>query len=344
MKWQSLQAVLIVRLSMAVVAFMLIGFASFLWHLTGNNRGSSLEAQEAIKGFLLHAGWTFPLPLGAALTVLSATLIVRRSLAPLRDLAARAKAIRPGAPLQKLTDPMLPAELVHLVAAFDEAAARLDGALATQKRFTANAAHELRTPLTVLSGRLDRLAESGLAAEDVRKLQADCARMARVVAQLTALARAEGGGLEIPEACTELAPLLREVASGLAPLAASRDVTIGVEIEAEWVMARGSPESIEPMLRNVIENAVLHSPPGTEVAIRLGTDIVVSVEDAGPGIPGALREQVFERFWRGSWSRHEGSGLGLAIVKEAAARVGATVRLEDASTGGARVAMHFQAG
>ena len=342
MKWQSLQAVLVVRLSLAVGAFMLIGFASFLWHLTGNNPGSSLEAQEAIKGFLLHAGWTFPLPLGAALTVLSATLIVRQSLAPLRDLAARAKAIRPGAPLQKLTDPMLPAELVPLVAAFDEAAARLDGALATQKRFTANAAHELRTPLTVLSGRLDRLAESGLAAEDIRKLQADCARMARVVTQLTALVRAEGG-LEIPEACTALAPLLREVASGLAPLAASRDVTIGVEIEAEWVMARGSPEAIEPMLRNVIENAVLHSPPGTEVAIRLGTDMVVSVEDAGPGIPGALREQVFERFWRGSWSRHEGSGLGLAIVKEAGARVGATVWLEEAPTGGARVAMRFQA-
>jgi signal transduction histidine kinase len=298
--------------------------------------------QEVLKGFLLHAGWTFPLPLGAALTVLSATLIVRQSLAPLRDLAARAKAIRPGAPLQKLTDPMLPAELVPLVAAFDEAAARLDGALATQKRFTANAAHELRTPLTVLSGRLDRLAESGLAAEDIRKLQADCARMARVVTQLTALVRAEGG-LEIPEACTALAPLLREVASGLAPLAASRDVTIGVEIEAEWVMARGSPEAIEPMLRNVIENAVLHSPPGTEVAIRLGTDMVVSVEDAGPGIPGALREQVFERFWRGSWSRHEGSGLGLAIVKEAGARVGATLCLEEAPTGGARVAMRFQA-
>jgi signal transduction histidine kinase len=342
MKWQSLQAVLVVRLSMAVVALMLIGFASFLWHLTGDNQGTSLVVQEVLKGFLLHAGWTFPLPLGAALTVLSATLIVRQSLAPLRDLAARAKAIRPGAPLQKLTDPMLPAELVPLVAAFDEAAARLDGALATQKRFTANAAHELRTPLTVLSGRLDRLAESGLAAEDIRKLQADCARMARVVTQLTALVRAEGG-LEIPEACTALAPLLREVASGLAPLAASRDVTIGVEIEAEWVMARGSPEAIEPMLRNVIENAVLHSPPGTEVAIRLGTDMVVSVEDAGPGIPGALREQVFERFWRGSWSRHEGSGLGLAIVKEAGARVGATLWLEEAPTGGARVAMRFQA-
>ena len=342
MKWQSLQAVLVVRLSMAVVALMLIGFASFLWHLTSDNQGTRLVVQEVLKGFLLHAGWTFPLPLGAALTVLSATLIVRQSLAPLRDLAARAKAIRPGAPLQKLTDPMLPAELVPLVAAFDEAAARLDGALATQKRFTANAAHELRTPLTVLSGRLDRLAESGLAAEDIRKLQADCARMARVVTQLTALVRAEGG-LEIPEACTALAPLLREVASGLAPLAASRDVTIGVEIEAEWVMARGSPEAIEPMLRNVIENAVLHSPPGTEVAIRLGTDMVVSVEDAGPGIPGALREQVFERFWRGSWSRHEGSGLGLAIVKEAGARVGATVWLEEAPTGGARVAMRFQA-
>jgi signal transduction histidine kinase len=322
---------------------MLIGFASYLWNVADDNQKSNLVLQEGLKGFLLHAGWTFPLPLGAALAVLSATLIVRQSLCPLRELAARAKMIQPGAPLQKLTDPLLPAELLPLVAAFDEAAERLGGALAAQARFTLNAAHELRTPLTVLSGRLDRLAESGIATADIRKLQADCARMTRVVAQLTALARAEGG-LETPEACTALAPLLREVASGLAPLAIARDVRIGVEVASELLTARGSPESIEPMLRNVIENAVLHAPAGTEVMVQLGTNIVVAVEDAGPGIPASLRDQVFERFWRGSWSCHEGSGLGLAIVNEAAARVGAKVSLEDASTGGARFTMHFQPG
>jgi K+-sensing histidine kinase KdpD len=59
--------------------------------------------------------------------------------------------------------------------------------------------------------------------------------------------------------------------------------------------------------------------------------------DGGPGIPAALRGQVFERFWRGPWSRHVGSGLGLAIVREAGARIGAVVALEDAPSGGARV-------
>ena len=342
MKQLSLQCALVLRLSLALTPIMLVVFAGLVWHMTAEDQKSSSKiVQQVIEDFLPEIVWAFLL--GGALTVFVTTLIIRCCLAPLRELAARAKAIRPGAPLQKLADPALPAELVPLVAAFDEAAARLDGALAAQTRFTANVAHELRTPLTILSGRLDRLAEIGVATEDVRKLQADCARMTRVVAQLTALARAEGGW-EPSEARTALAPLLREVASGLAPLAASRDVRIGVEAASEWLTARGSPESIEPMLRNVIENAVLHAPTGTEVVVQLGTDIVVAVEDAGPGIPPSLRAQAFERFWRGSWSRHEGSGLGLAIVSEAAARVGAKVSLEDASTGGARVAMRFQPG
>ena len=167
--------------------------------------------------------------------------------------------------------------------------------------------------------------------------------MTRVVGQLTALARVEGS-TDVPEACTALSPLLRDVVSSLAPLAVSRDVKIGMDLESESLTARGSPETIEPILRNVIENAVLHALAGTEVVVKLGTNIAVVVEDAGPGIPASLRDQVFERFWRGSWSRHDGSGLGLAIVRESAARIGAKVALEDASTGGARFTMHFQPG
>jgi signal transduction histidine kinase len=342
MRARSLQRALVLRLSLVLAAITAAGFAAFAWHaLEMDEAASNPIAHEVIWEFLVDVAWA--LPAGGALTVLVAALVVRRGLAPLRELSARAEAIRPGAPLPRLADGRLPAELVPLVAAFEEATARLDGALAAQKRFTANAAHELRTPLTVLSGRLDRLAESGVAGTEIDALRADCARMARVVAQLTALARVEGVAAE-PGARTVLAPLLREVACGLAPLAASRGVSIGVDVSSEALAVRGAAEPVEAMLRNIIENAVQHAPAGSEVAIRLGPDAVVAVEDAGPGIPAALRGQVFERFWRGPWSRHAGSGLGLAIVREAGARIGAAVALEEAPSGGARVALRFHPG
>ncbi|MCA3393481.1 MAG: HAMP domain-containing histidine kinase [Roseomonas sp.] len=342
MKSRSLQRSLVLRLSLALTAITASGLAGFVWHaLELDEAASSPIAHEVIWEFLVDVAWA--VPLGCAFAVFVAALVVRRGLAPLRELAARVQAIRPGAPLPRLSNATLPDELVPLVVAFDEAAARLDGALATQKRFTANAAHELRTPLTVLSGRLDRLLESPVTTEDILTLQADCVRMTRVVAQLTALARAESIAAAA-DARTVIAPLLREVACGLAPLATSRDVSIGVHVAAEQLTVRGTAEAVEAMLRNVIENAVQHAPAGTEVAIRIGADALVEVEDAGPGIPIALRSQAFERFWRGPWSRHTGSGLGLAIVGEAAAQIGAAVTLGDAPSGGACVALRFRPG
>jgi signal transduction histidine kinase len=340
MKPASLQRALVTRLSLVLAAITAAGFIAFAWHaLEMDEAASNPIAHDVIWEFLVDVAWT--LPLGGALTVLVAALVVRRGLAPLRDLSARAAAIRPGVPLPLLSGTALPAELVPLVAAFDEAAARLDGALAAQRRFTANAAHELRTPLTILFGRLDRLAEAGTAPQQVEALRADCLRMARVVAQLSALARVEVIAAE-PGACTALPQLLREVACGLAPLAAAQGVSLGVEVAAEGLQVQGSGEPIEAMLRNVIENAVQHAPAGSEVAIQLAPDGVVEVLDAGPGIPPALRGQVFERFWRGPWSRHAGSGLGLAIVHEAAARIGAGVSLEDGPASGTRVVLRFR--
>jgi signal transduction histidine kinase len=339
MKPRSLQHALVLRLSLALTAITAIGLAGFVWHaLELDEAASSPIAHEVIWEFLVDVAWA--VPLGCALAVLVAALVVRRGLAPLRELAARARAIQPGSHLPRLANATLPAELIPLVAAFDEATARLDSALAAQKRFTANAAHELRTPLTVLSGRLDRLVKGPVNAEDIRMLQADCQRMTRVVAQLTALARAESI-VTIPETRTMIAPLLREVACSLAPLAVSRDVRIGLDVAVEQLKVRGTAEAIEAMLRNVIENAIQHAPNGTEVAIRLDPDATVEIEDAGPGIPASLRSQVFERFWRGSWSRHVGSGLGLAIVGEAATQIGAAVAVEDAPSGGARVVLRF---
>ena len=206
MRSKSLQNDLIVRFSLLMIALMLFVVSSFAWYLIEEHKDHLHNVSQFIADILLHIGWLFAL--AGVLTVLLAVLIVRQSLAPLRELAAQAREIRPGSPLMKSNESTLPVEVVRLVTAFEQAIESLNCALATQAHFTANAAHELRTPLAALAGRLDRLAESGVATEAVQKLQADCTRMTRLIGQLTALARAESS-MEMPNACTALAPLLQ---------------------------------------------------------------------------------------------------------------------------------------
>ena len=97
-------------------------------------------------------------------------------------------------------------------------------------------------------------------------------------------------------------------------------------------------------MRNLADNAVRYSPPGTAVQVKLarkGGAAVLTVDDAGPGIPAAERERVFDRFYRRTESDEGGSGLGLAIVKSVAARHGAAVTLDASPAGGLRGMVRF---
>jgi signal transduction histidine kinase len=108
----------------------------------------------------------------------------------------------------------------------------------------------------------------------------------------------------------------------------------------ERMIVRGNQEQLYAILRNLIENAIAHAPPGTEVRI-VRTEAGMAVEDVGPGIPAEMREAVFERFARGSWTSVPGTGLGLSIAREAARMMGANIRLEDNQPRGARFVVAF---
>ena len=90
-----------------------------------------------------------------------------------------------------------------------------------------------------------------------------------------------------------------------------------------------------------MENAVVHSPAGTEVLVGVNRDAGVSVADQGPGIPAADRDRIFDRFWRGAGAQFGGAGLGLAIVKEIMKAHGGAISVEDGPAGGAVFTLRF---
>ena len=258
--------------------------------------------------------------------------IVGRSLSPLAGLAGSVHARSPDA-LEPLPMTGLPDEVRPLVEALNDLLERLSAALEHERAFIADAAHELRTPLTALDLQLQALgsatgdAERGRAYSDLR---AGVTRATRLVGQLLTLARHErrAGWALGP---VELGALARGVVTDLVVLADARGVELGVTAP-EPATVSGDEASLAALARNLVDNAIRHTPAGgrVDVAVRRGDGQggpVLEVTDEGPGIPEAERSRVMDRFYRVPGAGGSGSGIGLAIVRAIAEQHGATVEL-----------------
>ncbi|MEW6689046.1 MAG: HAMP domain-containing sensor histidine kinase, partial [Pseudomonadota bacterium] len=218
-----------------------------------------------------------------------------------------------------------------------------------QQRFLANAAHQIRTPLAGLQAHTE-LALAQPAPEAVRaeleQVRAATARTARLANQLLALARAEPGGSRADAfARVDLRRMVEEVAEEWVRRALGKEIDLGFELEAAPVS--GDALLLREAFVNLLHNAIEYSPAGSRVTARSGVRdgrAFVEVDDEGPGIPQAEREQVLERFYRVPASPGTGSGLGLAIVREIALAHGARVEIGEGSHGrGCRVTLRFPA-
>jgi signal transduction histidine kinase len=257
--------------------------------------------------------------LGAA----GAALLTQRGLRPLRRLADGAREIADTHDASRRL-PMTTGggELGELSQTLNRMLESLEHARATERRFLADASHELRTPLTSLRGNAAYVARHGADAEALKDIEADVARLARLLDDLLALEREDQA--TPPVEVVSLRDIVDAVCAGLP------DVLVIVEAEPS---VRGEPGALERALGNLVENARLHGPPGEPVEVSLSRDgerAVLAVSDRGPGLDPSHVELAFQRFWRGPATDRPGSGLGLSIVAATAARHGGRVRVDGA--------------
>lgn len=197
--------------------------------------------------------------------------------------------------------------------------------------FVANASHELRTPLAALSGFIDTL--QGPARDDPKArerflgiMHAQATRMARLIDDLLSLSRVELSAHVRPDAMVDIVPIIRQVADGLEPLAAERQVEIDIDLPVKPVTIAGDREELMRLFENLIENALKYGASGGRVIVSLKQDAVsegqseirVQVRDFGPGIAPEHLPRLTERFYRvdvGDSRSQGGTGLGLSLVK-----------------------------
>jgi two-component system sensor histidine kinase BaeS len=265
------------------------------------------------------------------LTAVFATLLVLIASAPLgedaRRLEATVRRIESG-DRQVRSGVERADELGHVAHALDELTRMLDTLERERARYEAerttmlsNIGHDLRTPLAALRAAVEALADGVAPDPDryLRSMQRDVEALAALVDDFFLLARIEAGRLDLHLAPLDLTELADDAVEALTPVAAASGVTVTLDT-TERVHVQGNANAIARVIRNLIDNAIRHAPPGSRVHVSVGTDgrPSVRVVDEGPGFPDGFSDVAFGRFTRADASRTRttgGVGLGLAIAR-----------------------------
>ena len=305
------------------------------------------DSYDATLGNLLR----LELLIGAAVVILliaAAWLIVRRGLRPLEEMEATATAIAAGDLSRRVAHTDRGTEVGRLGSALNAMLSQLEAAFAQRaaieqrlRQFVADASHELRTPLTSMRGyaelaRRRQVADPGALELSLQRIEDEARRMGVLVDDLLLLARLDQGR-PLSRAPVDLAALVADACADARAADPERPISARV---AAPLTVTGDELRLRQVLANLVRNALVHTPAGTPVEIRLGEEdgwAMLEVIDHGPGIPAAARERVFERFQRADPERSRdqgGSGLGLSIVAAVVTAHGGGVAVADTPGGG----------
>jgi two-component system, OmpR family, sensor kinase len=293
---------------------------------------------------------------GTLLALLAGLAVADRAMRPVKTLTGLARQITSTRdPSERIPEPAADDEVGELartldgmLQALDEARSEREQSLERQREFVADASHELRTPLTSIQANLELLQAAGEGTEDDRQAidsaLSSTKRMSGLVSDLLLLARADAGR-QIARKELDLARVAAGALEEVEPLAGER--RLERQLEGPLPL-QGSPDELHRMIRNLLENAVRHTPEKTTIELtarRDGDEALLEVLDDGPGIPPGMEDQVFNRFVRGGGPADTaaggGSGLGLAIVRAVAEAQGGSVSAGRSTYGGARFSVRL---
>ncbi|MGJ7527526.1 sensor histidine kinase [Variovorax sp. GB1P17] len=285
------------------------------------------------RGFYL-----LPLVISLPFLIFPAWLSVRLALRPWRQVSKETSERGPN-DLTPLSYAPPHKELKPLVHSINSLLQRVRDSTSRERSLIADAAHELRTPLAAMRVNVEALKEQSTD-EGQRELMGNLLRSndraARLVGQLLQLMRSDAVSDSALPVMLSLDALVQDRLAMIEGLASARDVELEL-VSDDRVPVLGERESLVSMIDNLINNAIKYSPPGGTVMVHVAQDgqqALLTVADQGPGIPAALRERVFDRFFRNPDQNQSGSGLGLAIVKSVVDKHGGEVVLGEAPGGG----------
>jgi two-component system OmpR family sensor kinase len=283
--------------------------------------------------------------LAVGLVVIVGALLSRSLTSPLQRLAQAAREVAKGHLGQKVKVEGSP-EVAEVGRAFNEMTSALQEAEGQRKSLVADVAHELRTPLTVLQGNLRAILDGVYPLEqgEIARLYDETLLLGRLVEDLRELALADAGQLRLELRPTLAAPIIHDTIDKMAMAAQDREVNMTAQVPQDLPLILADPDRVAQVLRNLLLNAVQHTPAGGSVTVTarvLENALEVSVVDTGVGIASEHLPHVFERFWRADPSRARGerlaggSGIGLAVAQSLAEAQGGHIWVESESGKGA---------
>ena len=285
----------------------------------------TLEIRHALARQIL---WDTLARQAALIALIAATVIVvvQRATRPVRALSHELQA-RPDDDLRPIAAPDAPRELQPLIAATNEHMRRQSDLLAQQQRFVRDASHQLRTPLAVLKAQVQSARRGDVAPpEALAEIEDTVDRATQLANQMLALAKVAQLQQQADVAPAQFDEVVRAVALDVAPLIAGKGLDF--DLQTEPITLRAHDWMLRELTRNLLHNAIRHTPAGGLLAItlaRAGGEARLTVADGGPGVAPELAERLFQPFSAGAGGT--GSGLGLAICHEIVQTLGGRIQL-----------------
>ena len=299
----------------------------------------TLELRETLaRKLLIDTLWREMMLLGVIALV--TVVVVQRATKPVRELGETIEA-RAADDLTPIDARDAPRELRPLVEATTRVMSRLQSLLDHQKRFVRDSAHQLRTPLAVLKAQVQSARRGDIPPEQaLAEIDHTVARATALANQMLSLAKVEQLRQQPESSTVDFGDVVREVALDVSPLIA--DKALDFELDAGVVPVHAHLWMLQELSRNLLHNAIKHSPPGGALTVRVRVEqepgisgdigvAVLEIQDAGPGISDELRQRLYAPFSAGDMA--SGSGLGLAICREIVQTLGGTIALENRASG-----------